>query len=104
MRESRIPIAVASDLNPGTSNAESLPYAMGIACVAWGMTPQEVLAGATVHAARSLRLDGVAGCLRVGSFADCAVVDMEGPEAIPYHVGVNRVVRTVVGGALWEPS
>jgi imidazolonepropionase-like amidohydrolase len=68
------------------------------------MTPFEVLSGATAHAARSLRLDGVAGCLRVGGYADCAVFDVESAEAIPYYFGVNRVLQTVVGGAVWHPS
>lgn len=104
MRRARLSMAIASDLNPGTSNSESLPFAMSLASVHWGMTAHEVLAGATVHAARSLRLDGLAGCLRVGSFADCIVVDVETPEAIPYYVGVNRVVETVAGGVVWQPS
>jgi imidazolonepropionase len=104
MRQAELPMAVASDLNPGTSNSESLPNAMSLACVQWGMTPIEVLIGATVHAARSLKLDGVAGCLRVGSFADCAILDVETPEAIPYYVGVNRVIATVAGGVVWQPS
>jgi imidazolonepropionase len=104
MREAMLPMAVASDLNPGTSNSESLPNAMSLACVHWGMTPVEVLIGATIHAARSLKLDGVAGCLRVGSFADCAILDVETPEAIPYYVGVNRVIATLAGGMVWQPS
>lgn len=103
MREAGLAIAIASDLNPGSSNSESLPHAMSLACVLWGLTPIEVLLGATAHAARSLRLDGLAGCLRVGSFADLAVLDVETPEAIPYYVGVNRVLRTVVGGVVWQP-
>ena len=104
MREARLPMAIASDLNPGSSNSESLPYAMSLACVQWGMTPVEVLLGATVHAARSLDLGEVAGCLRIGSFADCAILDVETPEAIPYYVGVNRVITTVAGGVVWQPS
>jgi len=104
MRQAKLPMAVASDLNPGTSNSESLPNAMSLACVQWGMTPVETLIGATVHAARSLKLDGVAGCLRVGGFADCAILDVETPEAIPYYVGVNRVITTVAGGVVWQPS
>lgn len=103
MRDARLPMAIASDLNPGTSNSESLPMSMSLACVQWGMTPIEVLAGATVHAARSLRLDGLAGCLKPGSFADMAVLDTETPEAISYYVGVNRVIKTVAGGVLWRP-
>src|SRR5207247_2429091 len=54
MREAKLAIAIASDLNPGPSNSESLPLAMSLACVQWGMTPAEALAGATVHAAHSL--------------------------------------------------
>jgi imidazolonepropionase len=104
MRQAKLPMAIASDLNPGTSNSESLPHAMSLACVQWGMTPVEVLTGATVHAAHSLKLDGVAGCLQPGSFADCAILDIETPEAIPYYVGVNRVVATVAGGVVWQPS
>jgi hypothetical protein len=40
----------------------------------------------------------------VGSFADCAILDVETPEAIPYYVGVNRVIMTVAGGVVWQPS
>ncbi len=100
-RDAGVRVAIASDLNPGTSNSESLTFAMSVASVAWGMTPHEVLAGATVAAARSLGLEGSAGCLRVGSFADCALYDVETPEAIPYYVGVNRVLTTVAGGRVW---
>src|SRR2546428_5527277 len=104
MREANLPMAIASDLNPGTRHSQSLPHAMSLACVAWGMTPREALLGATVHAARSLGLDGLAGCLQPGSFADCIVLDAETPEAIPYYVGVNRVLQTVAGGVVWRPS
>jgi len=104
MRKAKLPMAIASDLNPGTSNSESLPFAMSLACVEWGMTAIEVLVGATVHAARSLNLEGLAGCLRVGSFADCILLDAETPEAIPYYLGVNRVLQTIVGGLVWHPS
>ena len=103
-REAGLRVAVASDLNPGTSNSESLTNAMSLACVAWGMTPHEVLIGATVNAARSLDLEGSAGCLRVGSFADCALYDVETPEEIPYYVGVNRVLATVAGGRVWAAA
>ena len=104
MRETGLRIAIASDLNPGTSNSESLTSAMSLACIMWGMTPEEVLIGATAHAAASLCLEGAVGCLRPGSAADCVLLDVEAAEAIPYYVGVNRVLRTVVGGVSWQPS
>jgi imidazolonepropionase len=104
MREAGLTVAIASDLNPGTSNSESLTNAMSLACVMWGMTPVEVLLGATVNAAGSLGLEGAVGCLLPGSAADAVILDMETPEAIPYYVGVNRVLRTIVGGVTWRPS
>lgn len=104
LREAGVRVAVASDLNPGTSNSESLTNAMSLACVAWGMTPHEVLIGATLNAARSLGLEGSAGCLRIGSFADCALYDVETPEEIPYYVGVNRVLATIAGGRVWAAA
>jgi imidazolonepropionase len=103
MREAGVRIAIASDLNPGTSNSESLTHAVSLACIAWGMAPVEVLRGATIEAAASLGLEGMAGCLRLGSFADLVLLDLETPEAIPYYGGVNRVVRTVIGGVPWQP-
>jgi len=100
-RKAGVTMAIASDLNPGTSYSESLTFAMTLACVRWGMTVEEVMLGATRHAAHSLGLDGVAGCLAPGSYADAAVFDVEAPEEIPYHVGVNRAVVTIVGGRAW---
>jgi imidazolonepropionase len=103
MRQAGLPMAIASDMNPGTSNSESLTFAMTLACVAWGMTPSEALAGATRYAAQSLGLKA-AGVLRHGGYADCAVIDVDRPEDIPYYVGVNRVGATVVRGSVWAAS
>ncbi|HYM50813.1 MAG TPA: imidazolonepropionase [Candidatus Limnocylindrales bacterium] len=103
LREYGVPVAIASDLNPGTCNSESLTFAMSAACVLWGMTPAETLIGATRGGARSLGLEGEAGRLGPGHAADCAIFDLEAPEEIPYHVGVNRVKTTVVGGRVVTP-
>jgi imidazolonepropionase len=63
-----------------------------------------VLLGATMNAARSVGLNGVVGSLRPGATADCILLDVENVESLPYYVGVNRVIRTVVGGVTWQPS
>jgi imidazolonepropionase len=94
-------VALASDCNPGTSNSESLTFAMTLACVEWGVTPAEALVAATVNSARSLGLDGQAGVLRPGASADLCVFDVGAPEDIPYHVGVNRAVLTITAGRTW---
>jgi imidazolonepropionase len=101
-RAARTPMAIASDLNPGNAPSENLQLAMSLAMICWGMTAEEVLLGGTSVAARSLGLEGVAGCLRPGAFADLAVYDAEMPQEIPYYVGINRVLSTVVGGRQWS--
>jgi imidazolonepropionase len=102
LRELTAPMAIASDLNPGTCNSESLTFAMSLACVMWGMTPAEVLTGATSGGARSLGLLGQTGALAPNRSADLAIFDLDTQEEIPYHVGVNRVVMTIVGGQVWS--
>jgi imidazolonepropionase len=101
-REAGTEIALASDLNPGNAPSESLALAMSLAMICWGMTIKEVLRAVTTVAARSIGLEGVAGCLRPGSFADLAIYDAELPEEIPYYVGIDRVLTTVVGGRQWS--
>ncbi len=101
LRAAGVPIALASDLNPGTANSESLTFGMSLACALWGLAPRDAIAAGTVSAARSLGLQGVAGCLKLQSFADLGVYDVEQPDEITYHVGVNRAVITVVGGRVW---
>ncbi len=104
LQQAGVPVALATDLNPGTCYSENLSFAMSLGCVLWGMTPQDVLVATTRYGARAVGLDGPAGCLRVGSFADCAVFDVGAPEEIPYHVGVNRVSMTIVGGLVWRAA
>ncbi|MGH9281773.1 MAG: imidazolonepropionase, partial [Acidimicrobiales bacterium] len=73
LRAAGVPTAVATDANPGTSPLLSLPLAMHLACLRFGLTPAEALAGATVHAAAALGLAGEAGVLVPGARADLVV-------------------------------
>lgn len=100
-RSRGFPVALASDLNPGTSNSESLTFAMTLACVEWGLTPTEAIVASTRNSAGSLGLTGRAGVLQPGALADLVVFDVGAPEDIPYHVGVNRAALTIVGGRTW---
>jgi imidazolonepropionase len=97
LRETRLPpiealrahgvaMAVASDLNPGTSPLLSLRLAMGMACTHFRLTPEEALRGTTVHAARALGL-GDRGRLAVGLRADLAVWDIHHPAELCYWLG-----------------
>jgi imidazolonepropionase len=90
-----IPVALATDLNPGTSPTLSLPLVMSIACVEMGLTPAEALVAVTINAAHSLGLGSEIGSIEPGKQADLVVWDVSTLEQIPYWVGSNRV-RTVI--------
>jgi imidazolonepropionase len=97
LRAAGVPLAVATDCNPGTSPLVSLPLAMHLACTRFGLTVEEALAGVTVHAARALGLAGEAGTLAAGTRADLVVWDTERPAGIAYWLGgppVHAVVKS----------
>ncbi|MCJ8337947.1 MAG: imidazolonepropionase [Pseudomonadales bacterium] len=87
LREHAVPMAVATDLNPGTSPQASLRLAMNQACVLFGLTPQESLAGVTRDAAKALGLGHCKGQLAVGFDADLVLWDIGHPSELCY--GVN---------------
>lgn len=105
LREAGVPMAVATDCNPGTSPLLSLPLAMHLACTRFGLTVAEAVAGPTEHAARALGLEGEIGVLAPGARADLVVWDVETPAQLVYWLGADPVHavlkdgRFVVGAA-----
>jgi len=92
-----VPLAVATDVNPGTSPVLSLRQAMNMACTLFRMTPEEALRGATIHAARAIGLAD-RGTLEAGKRADFVVWDIEHPAELCYWIGGTLVQRICVGG------
>lgn len=88
LRQAGVPIAVATDCNPGTSPLTSLLLAMNLAATCFRLTVPECLAGVTRHAARALGLDDV-GVLKPGAWADLALWDVEQPAELVYRIGSN---------------
>lgn len=88
-RRHDVPMAVSTDLNPGTSPLRSLPLAMSLACTHFRLTPEEALRGATVHAARALGLDD-RGVLAPGRRADLALWPLRHPAELSYWLGDLR--------------
>lgn len=99
LRGHSVPIAVATDCNPGTSPVTSLLLMLNMACTLFGLTPEEALAGATRHAARALGLAD-RGTLAVGQRADLALWDIDTPAELAYRIGGNPCVGIVRGGRL----
>jgi len=94
-----IPMAVATDCNPGSSPMTSLPLAMNMACTLFGLTPHEALSGATEHAARALGLTD-RGRLAPGLRADLAVWDTDEPADLGYRIGGPPLHARIFGGRL----
>jgi imidazolonepropionase len=97
LREAGVPIALATDHNPGTSPALSLLLMVHLACTLFRLTPEEALRGVTVNGARALGLRD-RGTLAVGQRADFVVWDLENPNELAYWFGHNPCRRVVFAG------
>lgn len=94
LRKHNVPIAIATDCNPGSSPVTSLLLMINMACVFFGLTPEEALFGVTINAAKALGIDDECGSLTVGKRADIAAWDIQSPEELAYNVGLNPRVVT----------
>ncbi|WP_420558725.1 imidazolonepropionase [Roseovarius sp.] len=92
-----VPMAVATDWNPGSSPMGSVLLAMNMACTLFGLTPAEALAGTTHHAAQALGLYD-RGEIAPGMRADLAIWDVEEPAELSYRIGVNPLYKRIFGG------
>jgi len=97
LRKHQVPMAISTDCNPGTSPLTSLLLAMNMGCTLFYMTPEEVLAGATVHAAQALGL-AHKGRIEVGCDADLALWDITRPADLAYQMGLNPIEGIMAKG------
>lgn len=87
LRKHGVPMALASDLNPGTSPALSLRLMMNFGCVLFGMTPEEAVAGVTLHAAQALGMQSTHGSIETGKVADFVAWQIDRPVDLVYWLG-----------------
>ena len=99
LRRHSVPMAVATDMNPGSSPMPSLLLAMNMACTLFRMTPEEALAGVTIHAARALGLLD-RGTLDIGQVADLAIWNCAHPAELAYRIGFNPLHQRIIRGVL----
>ncbi|MFC3108272.1 imidazolonepropionase [Undibacterium arcticum] len=103
LRAAAVPMAVATDCNPGTSPMTSLLLAMNMACTLFRLTPQEALAGATCHAAQALGIAATVGTLALGKRADLALWAISRPADLAYAIGHNPCLAVINAGARRTP-
>jgi len=98
-----VPVALATDYNPGTSPTLSMPMAMSLACTHMKMSPAEAIVASTINGAWALRVADRKGSIEPGNDADLAVFAVDDYREIPYWFGANLCSMTVVSGTLAHP-
>ena len=98
LRKHKVPIAIATDCNPGTSPLLSPTLAMNMACTLFGLTPEEAIAGMTINAARALGLAHSVGSIAAGKQADLCAWRIESLAELGYWVGLPGPERRIFGG------
>nr|MDA3859370.1 amidohydrolase family protein [Roseovarius sp.] len=97
LRKHGVPMALATDINPGSSPLNSLLLTLNMGCTLFRMTPEEALRGATQNAARALGLTDT-GTIAPGMRADMAVWDVKHPAELAYRIGFNPLHSRIFGG------
>lgn len=104
-----VPVALATDYNPGSSPTESLQIVMTLACLNLSMSPEEVLTAMTINAAHAIGREDSIGSLEIGKWADFVLYQAPNLAYLPYHFGINHVDTVVKkgkivveNGQIWE--
>ena len=100
MIQSGVPVALASDCNPGSSYTESMPFVFGLTVMHMSLSPLEALTGVTLNAAYAVGMADRVGSLDPGKQADFLLLDGESPAMLAYHAGVSPVTAVYKRGEL----
>jgi imidazolonepropionase len=95
-----VPVALATDFNPGSSPTPSMPFVLSLACTHMKMLPAEAIAAATINGAWALRLQNQKGSIEAGKDADLALFETKDYREIPYWFASNRCVLTLANGMI----
>lgn len=99
LRRHCVPMAIATDCNPGSSPATSILLMLNLACTLFRLTPEEALAGVTCHAAQALGMGSTHGTLEAGKAADFALWDIDAPAELAYALGANPCAGVIKAGS-----
>jgi imidazolonepropionase len=100
MLEKGLPIALATDFNPGTCPTENMQIIITIACLEMKMSPEQALNASTINAAHAIGVANEVGSLEAGKIADIIMFDIPDYNYIPYHFGINNVEKVIKRGKL----
>ena len=103
-RDLKIPMAVSTDLNPGSSPVHSMTLILNMACMLLGLTCEEALLGATINGARALGLELSKGSIEPGKDADLVVWDIDTPEDLCYLAGLTPIDVVMIKGRIHQTT
>jgi len=95
-----VPVALATDSNPGSSPTESMPLILTLACLYLRLTPEEALMAATINSAHAIDRADQVGSLEVGKLGDVLILDIPNLNYLPYHFGSNPVEMVIKRGTV----
>ena len=98
LAEQNVAIAIATDLNPGSSPLNSILLTMNMACTLFSLTPTQALAGTTINAAKALGIEKDTGSIEVGKSADLVIWDTKNPALLSYQIGANPCLNVMIAG------
>ena len=98
LRQHHVPVAIATDSNPGSSPVNSLLLIMNMACTLFSLTPAEALRGVTINAAKALGLENEIGSLQTGKQADLVIWEVDKPSKLSYQIGINACAAVMQAG------
>jgi imidazolonepropionase len=101
MIEKGLPVALATDFNPGSSMTESMPMILSLACLMMRMTPAEAIVASTINSAYAVDKASDLGSIEVGKKADLVIWNVRSYKEIPYHFGVNLVDQVIKNGKVF---
>lgn len=104
MIDNGLPVAIATDYNPGSCNCDSMPLTISLSCLQMGLTPAEALTAATINAAHAIGMGDRVGSLEPGKQADFTLWDIPSINFIPYHLGSSHITAVFKRGASVYPS
>lgn len=93
-----LPVAIATDYNPGSCNCDNMQLVISLSCLQMGMTPAEAICAATYNAACALQMNHLVGSIEIGKQADIILMDIPTYQFIPYHLGSNQVKKVIKKG------
>ncbi len=100
MIDAGLPVALATDYNPGSCNCDSMSFVITLACLMMKMTPAEALAAATINAAAAINLEHETGSITIGKKADLLIWDIPSYNFIPYHFGSSYLETVIKAGKI----